>query len=100
MTRLCLPLPLHLPPSLLRLLNSRFGSLLLLGRDCFMYGLPCAFVDLPRKRREAVLRSWAASPRRQLRLAFRGLKGVCTAGARGNGGGRRARAVHGGGLYA
>eukprot|EP00887_Chlorella_sp_A99_P002220 scaffold21.g2220.t1 len=61
---------------LLRLLNSRLGTLLLLGRDCLVGGLPRAYVDLPRTRREAALRAWSASPRRQLRLAFKGLKNI------------------------
>lgn len=64
---------------LLRMLNSRFGSMLLLGRDCIASGLPRAFVDLPRERRAAVLRGWATSTRRQLRLAFKGLKSMTMA---------------------
>jgi hypothetical protein len=46
---------------LLRLLSSRLGTLLLLGRAAFASGfsLPAAFADLPRAQREAVLLGWA-----------------------------------------
>lgn len=56
-----------LPYSLLRLLNSRLGTLLLLGVGALVRGVPCAFVDLPRERREAVLLGWSQSPRKQVR---------------------------------
>ena len=66
-----------LPYSLLRLLNSRLGTLLLLGVGALVRGVPCAFVDLPRERREAVLLGWSQSPRKQVRGSA-GLPGSVT----------------------
>jgi hypothetical protein len=52
---------------LLRMLTTRLGSLLVLGRSCLQCGIPVAFTSLPRERREAVLQQWAASPHATLR---------------------------------
>lgn len=60
---------------LLRMLTTRLGSLLVLGRSCLQSGIPAAFTSLPRERREAVLQQWAASPHATLRKAFKGLDG-------------------------
>ncbi|KAL4422311.1 hypothetical protein ABPG75_008508 [Micractinium tetrahymenae] len=63
---------LHL---LLRLLGSRFGSLLLLGWSSFSgFGLPSAFTTLPLAQREAVLLGWATGADARMRKAFKGLK--------------------------
>lgn len=73
------PLPAAHPPvlccSLLRLLGSRWGSLLVLGFQGTYWGLPTAFVDLPRERREAVLRQWATSPQEKMRKVGDGVTG-------------------------
>jgi hypothetical protein len=54
---------------LLRLMGSRLGSVLLLGRAAFSsrLSLPTSFRDLPRQQREAVLQSWSASPDPRMR---------------------------------
>lgn len=54
---------------LLRLMGSRLGSMLLLGRAAFSsrLSLPTSFRDLPRQQREAVLQAWSASPDPRMR---------------------------------
>ncbi|PRW45373.1 Long-chain-alcohol oxidase FAO1 [Chlorella sorokiniana] len=66
---------LHL---LLRLLGSRWGSLLLLGRASVGSGrwLPDSFADLPLPQREAVLLGWATGSDMRMRKAFKGLKSL------------------------
>lgn len=62
---------------LLRLLGSRLGSLLLMGRCAFTgFGLPSAFPSLPLRQREAVLLAWAQSPDARMRKAFKALKSL------------------------
>jgi hypothetical protein len=55
--------------SLLRLLGSRWGSVLVIGFKGTRWGVPTAFVDLPRRQREAVLQDWARSPQAKMRKA-------------------------------
>lgn len=66
---------------LLRLLSSRLGSLLLLGRAAFAsrLALPAAFADLPRAQREAVLLGWALGSDARMRK----VRGACWGAQRG-----------------
>ncbi|GAB4819154.1 hypothetical protein N2152v2_006200 [Parachlorella kessleri] len=60
----------------LHLLGSRWGTVLAVGLRVGSWGLPVAFVDLPRQQREEVLVQWARSPNPKLRQAFSAVKGI------------------------
>lgn len=88
--------------SLLRLLGSRWGTMLAIGFRANGWNMPLAFVDMPRQRREAILQDWSHSKQAKMRKARAGQeerergrerKGA-GAGARGKGGQGQWLALH------